>query len=71
MKGLDVLGCPTVISTMHDPSLHAPRLAQILRWAEAGQIQPHVSHVFPIAEFKEAMIAKWNGDVIGGCVIHP
>jgi NADPH2:quinone reductase len=71
MKGLDVLGCPTVIATVNDPSLRAPRLAQILRWAEAGQIRPYVSHVFPLAEFKAAMRAKWNGEVIGGCVVHP
>lgn len=71
MKGLDVLGCPTVISTVHDPSLRAPRLAQILRWAEAGQVRPYVSHVFPLAEFQAAMRAKWTGEVIGGCVVHP
>ncbi|RYE89001.1 MAG: NADPH:quinone oxidoreductase family protein, partial [Myxococcales bacterium] len=55
----------------NDPSLRAPRLAQVLAWAEAGQIRPHVSHVFPLAEFRVAMRAKWNGDVIGGCVLHP
>jgi NADPH2:quinone reductase len=71
MKGLDVLGCPTVISTVNDPSLRAPRLAQVLRWAEAGQIRPYVSHAFPLAEFKAAMRAKWSGEVIGGCVVHP
>ncbi|MCZ7678105.1 MAG: hypothetical protein M5U28_04755 [Sandaracinaceae bacterium] len=47
MKGLDVLGCPTAISTVQDPSIRAPRLAQVLAWAEAGRIAPHVSHVFP------------------------
>jgi NADPH2:quinone reductase len=71
MKGLDVLGCPTVISTLNDPSIRAPRLAQILKWAAAGQIKPHVSHVFPMTDFKEAMRAKWNGEVAGGCVLHP
>ena len=71
MKGLEVLGCPTVISTVNDPSLRPPRLAQILEWAEAGKIRPHVSHVFPLAEFKAAMLAKWRGEVIGGCVLHP
>jgi len=71
MKGLDVLGCPTVISTVQDPSLRAPRLAQILAWANDGSIVPHVSHTFPLAEFATAMRAKWNGDVIGGCVLHP
>lgn len=71
MKGLDVLGCPTVISTVNDPSLRAPRLAQILAWAEAGALVPHVSHVFPLVEFATAMRAKWNGDVVGGCVLRP
>ncbi|HWU89622.1 MAG TPA: NADPH:quinone oxidoreductase family protein [Kofleriaceae bacterium] len=71
MKGLDVLGCPTVISTVQEPSLREPRLAQVLRWAEAGQIRPYVSHAFPLAEFQAAMRAKWHGEPIGGCVVHP
>jgi NADPH:quinone reductase len=71
MKGLDVLGCPTVISTVHDPSLRAPRLAQILAWAAEGKLVPYVSHRFPLAEFAAAMQAKWHGDVIGGCVLVP
>ncbi len=71
MKGLDVLGCPAVISTVHDPSLRPPRLAQVLRWAAEGRIRPHVSHAFPLAQFAEAMRARWSGEVIGGCVLHP
>lgn len=71
MKGLDVLGCPTVISTLNNPSLRAPRLEQVLRWAQSGAIRPHVSHAFPISEFKEAMRAKWNGEIVGGCVLRP
>jgi NADPH2:quinone reductase len=71
MKGLDVLGCPTVISTVNDPTLRPPRLAQILAWVEAGQITPHVSHVFALADVKAAMLAKWRGEVIGGCALHP
>jgi len=27
--------------------------------------------VFPLADFKAAMRAKWRGDVIGGCVLNP
>jgi NADPH2:quinone reductase len=71
MKGLSVLGCPTVISTVEDPALRPPRLAQILEWARAGKLRPHVSHTFPLAEYKTAMRAKWNGEVTGGCVVHP
>jgi len=71
MKGLDVLGCPTVIATVNDPSLRAPRLARILAWAEAGAIRPHVSHTFPLADFRDAMRAKWRGQITGGCVVNP
>jgi NADPH2:quinone reductase len=71
MKGLDVLGCPTAISTAHDPSIRTQRLAQILAWAEEGRIHPHVSHVFPLIEIQTAMRAKWAGEVTGGCVVHP
>lgn len=71
MKGLDVLGCPTAIGTAHDPSIRPPRLTQILAWAKEGAIQPYVSHRFALADYREAMKAKWSGAVIGGCVLHP
>ncbi len=71
MKGIDVLGCPMVISTVVDPSIRIPRLAQVLSWANAGDIHPQISHRFPLSEFKTAMLAKWRGEVLGGCVLHP
>ncbi|GAB4216299.1 MAG: NADPH:quinone oxidoreductase family protein [Sandaracinaceae bacterium] len=71
MKSLDVLGCPTAISTAMDPSSRPPRLAQVLAWAREGRIRPRVSHVFPLDSFREALRAKWNGEVLGGCVLHP
>ncbi len=71
MKGLDVLGCPAAITIQHDPRKRAPRFAEVWRWAETGMIRPYVSHVFALADFKEALRAKLRGDVIGGCVVHP
>jgi NADPH2:quinone reductase len=71
MKGLDVLGCPTILSTLNDPSIRAPRLDRIMKWVEEGRLHPYISHVFPLDDFKEAMRAKWRGDVVGGCVLHP
>ncbi len=71
MKGLDVLGCPTVISTVMDPASRAPRLQAVLAGAEAGLYRPHVSHRFPLSDFQAAMTAKWEGAVTGGCVVHP
>ncbi|MBK9032105.1 MAG: zinc-binding dehydrogenase [Myxococcales bacterium] len=71
MKGLDVLGCPTVISTVKDPALRPPRLAAVLGWAAAGAISPYVSHRFPLTAWREALLTKWRGQVIGGAVLHP
>lgn len=71
MKGLDVLGCPTVISTVNDPSLRAPRLAQVLAWAESGAIAPYIARTYPLAEYATAMRAKWSGAEVGGIVLHP
>jgi NADPH2:quinone reductase len=42
-----------------------------LAWAGDGALRPYVSHVFPLADVKTAMLAKWNGEVTGGCVLHP
>jgi NADPH2:quinone reductase len=71
MKGLDVLGCPAVISTVVDPSIRPPRLRAVLKWAEEGRIRPHVSHAFGLAEYREALRARWGGEVVGGCVVRP
>lgn len=71
MKGLDVLGCPTVIATQHDPSIREKRLSTLLRWVEEGAIVPHVSHRYALEEFGEAMRAKWTGRFVGGGVVRP
>lgn len=71
MKSLDVLGCPTAISTHRDPSLRVPRLRQILAWVEAGQLRPHVAETFPLREVRAAMLAKWESRTVGGICVHP
>jgi NADPH2:quinone reductase len=71
MKGLDVLGCPTAISTVHDPASRAPRLAQVMAWAATGQIRPLVSRRYALEDFAIAMRAKWHGEAVGGCVVQP
>jgi len=71
MKGLDVLGCPTVISTVNSPSIRAARLAQVMAWASSGQLVPVVSRTYPLADFKAALRAKWHGEVVGGIVLKP
>ena len=69
MKGLQVLGCPTVISTQHDPSIRDQRLNQIFAWVDAGVLKPYVSVRYALDEVKDALKDKWQGKIIAGAVI--
>jgi NADPH:quinone reductase len=71
MKGLDVLGCPTAITTHRDPSVRTARLADIDGWIASGQLNPFVEKAYPMDDLHEAMRAKWNSLHVGGCVVHP
>ncbi|MEE2787211.1 MAG: NADPH:quinone oxidoreductase family protein [Myxococcota bacterium] len=71
MKGLRVIGCPTVIATQNDPSIRADRVAALDRWIHEGAVRPHVSHRFGLHEVAQAFKTKWQGAVIGGCIISP
>ena len=70
MKGLNVLGCPTVIATQHDPALRPSRLEQILAWVDAGEITPYVSKTYPLAAIKDALSDKWTGKIIAAGSVH-
>jgi NADPH2:quinone reductase len=71
MKGIDVLGSPTIISTVMDPSIREERLATVLDWARSGQIQPYIARSYSLTEYETAMRAKWASEHVGGCVVHP
>lgn len=71
MKRLDVLGCPVVLSTFEDPSLGPPRRRDLLTWVDEGRLTPRVSHRFALSDYRAAMLAKWRGEVLGACVLHP
>jgi NADPH2:quinone reductase len=71
MKGLRVIGCPTVISSQFDPNLRPARIKQLMQWVADGKITPYISHAYPLADVKTALMAKWQGEILGGCVIRP
>ncbi len=71
MKGLDVLGCPAVIATKHDPTLRPTRLQWIFDRVAQGRLRPHVGAVYELSAYRDAMLAKWNSTFVGGCVLHP
>ncbi len=70
MKGLDVLGCPTAISTHRDPSIRAGRLSALMAWVSDGTLSPHAGPVFALDDAPEAMRAKWESRFVGGCLLR-
>ncbi|MAG98853.1 MAG: hypothetical protein CMM08_19445 [Rhodospirillaceae bacterium] len=71
MKCLQVMGSPMAIYSQRYPELRAAQLQQVLAWAEEGKLRPYVSHRFPLADFREAVRAKFDGDVTGSCILNP
>ncbi len=69
MKGLDVLGCPTAISTHRDPSIRAERLGALRSWIAEGTLRPFAGPVFSLDAVVEAMRAKWESRFVGGCLL--
>ncbi len=71
MKGLDVLGCPTAITTHKDPSVRRARLAALDAWIAEGRLRPYVGATFALADIREALTAKWKSRFVGGGVVRP
>lgn len=71
MKGLDVLGCPTAISSENDSTLRPPRLQQIMQWVAEGKIRPTVARAFPLTNYRDAMLTTWHSKLPGTCVLNP
>ena len=71
MKGLKILGCPTVISTHHDPTIRTHRLKQLMAWVDEGRLVPFQPHAFALEGVRAAMTAKWRSTFVGGCVVQP
>lgn len=70
MKGLDVLGCPAVISAAHTPGIRTERQDWIFEQVGAGRIVPFVGGAYAFAEVREAMRAKWKSRHVGGTVLQ-
>lgn len=71
MKSLDVLGSPAAIAVHRDPSVRTRRLTDILAWARAGRMRPHVGAHFELGELNTALRAKWEGRYAGNVVVRP
>ena len=42
-----------------------------MQWAATGRIRPRIANTYPLADFREAMLATWQSQAPGTSVLHP
>jgi NADPH2:quinone reductase len=52
-----------------EPEQNRKNFSMLFEWYEAGQLQPLVSHTFPLAKAKDALDTIIQRQVVGKCVI--
>ncbi len=65
IKGASVLGVRAGEAVRRNPALGEVRLKDLLAWAEAGKIRPHISHRLPLEDFAPAMRLLVDRKAIG------
>ena len=65
IKGASVLGVRAGEAVRRNPAAGEMRARQLLEWAEAGKIRPHVSHRLPLEDYAQAMRLLIDRKAIG------
>src|SRR3954464_8219037 len=55
IKGASLLGARAGEAVRRNPGLGAARIKNLVDWAEAGKIRPHISHRLPLEDYAKAM----------------
>jgi len=69
LKSCDVVGVFWGAWTMRDPQGAKKNFERLFQWWEAGELQPNVSHSFPLEQASDALYAMINREVIGKAVL--
>jgi len=69
LKGASVVGVRAGEMVRRDPSLAEPRMRQLLAWAAQGHLKPHISHRFPLEQFRDAMRIVADRKAVGRVVL--
>jgi NADPH2:quinone reductase len=65
IKGASVLGVRAGEAGRRNPSLAKARTEELLRWAAAGKVRPHISHRLPLEDYAQAMRLLIDRKAIG------
>jgi NADPH:quinone reductase-like Zn-dependent oxidoreductase len=70
VKNISVIGVVWGAQAERDPALISRNLAELLRWREAGRLEPLVAKVFPLPEAGEALTALLSRRYAGKIVLE-
>ncbi|MGE0259184.1 MAG: NADPH:quinone oxidoreductase family protein [Alphaproteobacteria bacterium] len=70
VKNIAVIGVVLGAQSLRDPALVSRNLAELLRWWEAGRLNPVVARTFPLAEAGRAMEALLSRRYAGKIVLE-
>ena len=70
LKGCSAVGVFWGESVKRDPAGHRRNMAQVLRWIEAGRLQPHVHGVYPLADTAAAIGVLDRREATGKVVLR-
>ena len=65
IKGASVLGVRAGEAARRNPTLGEVRIKNLMQWAEAGKIRPHISHRLPLEKYAQAMRLLIDRKAIG------
>jgi NADPH2:quinone reductase len=69
LKACDVIGVFWGAHTEREPALHLANMAQLLAWAEAGVIRPHIDRTYRLDQIAEALNAIARREVKGKAIL--
>jgi NADPH2:quinone reductase len=65
IKGASLLGVRAGEAARRNPTLGEVRIKNLMAWAEAGKIRPHISHRLPLESYAQAMRLLIEREAIG------
>ena len=65
IKGASVLGVRAGEAARRNPTLGEVRIKNLMQWADAGKIRPHISHRLPLENYAQAMRLLIDRKAIG------
>jgi NADPH2:quinone reductase len=71
LRGSAALGVSWGQYTRRDPERFRAQIGEMLDWVKSGKLSPHIDHIFPLTEVKDAFAAISGRKVMGKVLLKP